>query len=40
MTKDEMVWDGQDEPVTSMPVAKGEKGGIAANDPVMNAPSC
>jgi broad specificity phosphatase PhoE len=48
MRKEEMLNDGQDEPVTSMPVRKED--GLtsslhththyAANDPVMNAPSC
>lgn len=36
MRKEEMLIDGQDEPVTSMPVMKQEYG---PNDPVMNAPS-
>lgn len=55
MRKEEMLNDGQDEPVTSMPVKKfaGSTNGsgpsnhsqvtatqYAANDPVMNAPSC
>lgn len=50
MRKEEMLNDGQDEPVTSMPV-KLHKGSAvpvtsdsgtqyAPNDPVMNAPSC
>mmetsp|Transcript_44109 Transcript_44109/g.64827 ORF Transcript_44109/g.64827 Transcript_44109/m.64827 type:complete len:528 (+) Transcript_44109:288-1871(+) len=41
MNKKEMLNDGQDEPVTSMPrlvVDKGEN--YAQDDPVMNAPSC
>lgn len=33
MPKHEMVCDGQDEPVTSMPVK-------AVTDPIMDAPSC
>jgi broad specificity phosphatase PhoE len=47
MRKEEMLHDGQDEPVTSMPVSREggsrhEPGGqtYCANDPVMNAPSC
>lgn len=36
MRKEEMMYDGQDEPVTSMPVASTNYG---PNDPVMNAPS-
>eukprot|EP00934_Nitzschia_sp_Nitz4_P001739 Nitzschia sp. Nitz4//scaffold369_size34440//3595//5478//NITZ4_007838-RA/size34440-processed-gene-0.21-mRNA-1//-1//CDS//3329549353//1739//frame0 len=45
MPKEEMLSDGQDEPVTSMPVKKRdslvEKGDeYAASDPIMNAPSC
>ena len=34
MPKHEMISDGQDEPVTSMPVKK------SSPDPVMDAPSC
>mmetsp|Transcript_40456 Transcript_40456/g.47340 ORF Transcript_40456/g.47340 Transcript_40456/m.47340 type:complete len:511 (+) Transcript_40456:71-1603(+) len=37
MDKTEMFGDGQDEPVTSMPVSNPE---YAKDDPVMNAPSC
>lgn len=52
MPKHEMINDGQDEPVTSMPVKVGkvtkesedekeEKvGDGAVSDPVMDAPSC
>lgn len=45
MRKEEMLNDGQDEPVTSMPVKQGgnhhvEPHTYAANDPIMNAPSC
>lgn len=40
MPKHEMVSDGQDEPVTSMPVKKSHKEGDTKNDPVLNAPSC
>lgn len=45
MRKEEMLHDGQDEPVTSMPVKRDgrHKPGsqtYCANDPVMNAPSC
>jgi hypothetical protein len=49
MRKEEMLHDGQDEPVTSMPVRVDSKHGAnnecniaqyALNDPVMNAPSC
>jgi broad specificity phosphatase PhoE len=44
MRKEEMLNDGQDEPVTSMPVkANGQTSPqhhYAPNDPVMNAPSC
>jgi broad specificity phosphatase PhoE len=43
MRKEEMLNDGQDEPVTSMPVKDGNGSGVAnyaPNDPVMNAPSC
>ena len=36
MRREEMLNDGQDEPVTSMPT----KTHYAPNDPVMNAPSC
>lgn len=43
MRKEEMLHDGQDEPITSMPV-RTTKGSAAThyapNDPVMNAPSC
>lgn len=38
MDKAEMLNDGQDEPVTSMPMADKIKS--YANDPIMNAPSC
>ena len=43
MTKKEMLMDGQDEPITSMP--KGSRvspppATPAHNDPIMNAPSC
>jgi hypothetical protein len=37
MPKSEMVSDGQDEPVTSMPVKKLVPKG---EDPIMDAPSC
>jgi Histidine phosphatase superfamily (branch 1) len=44
MRKEEMLHDGQDEPVTSMPVREGRHQpgtqNYCANDPVMNAPSC
>jgi broad specificity phosphatase PhoE len=51
MMKEEMLNDGQDEPVTSMPVRKndGQKAEsfvdnvnthYAPSDPIMNAPSC
>lgn len=43
MEKSEMFKDGQDEPVTSMPVGieeKKDKQEYEMNDPVMNAPSC
>jgi broad specificity phosphatase PhoE len=50
MRKEEMLNDGQDEPVTSMPIKRDDSGRIvstgstqaqyAHNDPVMNAPSC
>lgn len=46
MRKEEMLNDGQDEPVTSMPTRKEDGSAAtapthyAANDPVMNAPSC
>jgi len=40
MRKEEMLNDGQDEPVTSMPVKNLTHPHYAPNDPVMNAPSC
>lgn len=49
MGREEMLSDGQDEPVTSMPVKSDNKleaqrlptsPTYSANDPVMNAPSC
>lgn len=42
MSKKEMCADGQDEPITSMPVKKRVSGdlGDRKDDPVMNAPSC
>ena len=42
MRKEEMLNDGQDEPVTSMPLKKSmnNNGDYLQNDPVMNAPSC
>lgn len=48
MMKEEMLNDGQDEPVTSMPVLKRESNSFVENvnthyaptDPIMNAPSC
>jgi hypothetical protein len=45
MGKEEMLQDGQDEPMTSMPMRKDighqpVSQTYAANDPVMNAPSC
>ena len=49
MAKEEMLNDGQDEPVTSMPTKRGSISGTTAEevvsthyeaDPVMNAPSC
>jgi len=45
MRKEEMLNDGQDEPVTSMPVKidgrhHPEVHSYAPNDPIMNAPSC
>ena len=46
MMKEEMLNDGQDEPVTSMPVPKRESfveninTDYAPSDPIMNAPSC
>lgn len=47
MRKEEMLIDGQDEPVTSMPEKHKNASGndlpttqYAANDPIMNAPSC
>ena len=50
MMKEEMLNDGQDEPVTSMPVKGHNKRQsetimaenlvFAASDPIMNAPSC
>ena len=42
MRKEEMLNDGQDEPVTSMPLKKSmnNNGDYSQNDPVMNAPSC
>lgn len=45
MRKEEMLNDGQDEPVTSMPVKRNgrhhpEAHAYAPNDPIMNAPSC
>jgi len=46
MKKEEMMDDGQDEPVTSMPMRSTGKETVAEtenylpNDPVMNAPSC
>jgi hypothetical protein len=45
MRKEEMLSDGQDEPVTSMPVGGRDKSSIKktfsglGNDPVMNPPS-
>jgi len=49
MAKEEMLNDGQDEPVTSMPTKRASISGTTAeevvnthysSDPVMNAPSC
>lgn len=42
MRKEEMLNDGQDEPVTSMPTKSSQNDAThyAPNDPVMNAPSC
>jgi broad specificity phosphatase PhoE len=48
MKKEEMLNDGQDEPITSMPEAKIRELRIrpslelqySATDPIMNAPSC
>ena len=51
MMKEEMLKDGQDEPVTSMPTkreprkrktnpVKVENMEFSASDPIMNAPSC
>jgi broad specificity phosphatase PhoE len=46
MRKEEMLNDGQDEPVTSMPTKQKGTGhhpvaqSYAPNDPIMNAPSC
>ena len=46
MMKEEMLNDGQDEPVTSMPVLKRDSfvdnvnTHYAPSDPIMNAPSC
>jgi len=43
MPKHEMVCDGQDEPVTSMPVKGNKKASTltkSISDPVMDAPSC
>lgn len=45
MQKEEMLNDGQDEPMTSMPVKKDRRHqpiqhSYSSNDPVMNAPSC
>jgi broad specificity phosphatase PhoE len=49
MMKEEMLIDGQDEPVTSMPVATRRESAsfvkdvnthYAPTDPIMNAPSC
>jgi phosphoribosylcarboxyaminoimidazole (NCAIR) mutase len=45
MPKHEMFSDGQDEPVTSMPVNEEKKEGVDSMlsqipDPVMDAPSC
>jgi broad specificity phosphatase PhoE len=49
MAKEEMLSDGQDEPVTSMPMKRTSIKGTTAeevvnthysSDPVMNAPSC
>jgi len=42
MNKKEMLSDGQDEPVTSMPTLQMSVEGLAemAGDPVLNAPSC
>jgi hypothetical protein len=40
MNKEEMLNDGQDEPVTSMPVGTSNlHARYALNDPIMNAPS-
>ena len=42
MDKREMLKDGQDEPVTSMPTLRMSVEGLneVDDDPVMNAPSC
>lgn len=51
MRKEEMLKDGQDEPVTSMPMKRDEMDNTKKNlldtddqytaeDPIMNAPSC
>lgn len=40
MNRDEMFIDGQDEPVTSMPLKDGEGTELDEHDPIMNAPSC
>jgi broad specificity phosphatase PhoE len=47
MMKEEMLNDGQDEPVTSMPIQSDKRDSVIAEnlvfsptDPIMNAPSC
>jgi len=40
MPKHEMVNDGQDEPVTSMPMQAAKIDSYSKDDPIMNAPSC
>lgn len=40
MRREEMLYDGQDEPVTSMPVKIASEQVYHPQDPVMNAPSC
>ena len=41
MHKEEMENDGQDEPITSMPMKKQtQQPEYSPNDPIMNAPSC
>jgi len=39
MNKEEMLNDGQDEPITSMPIGPDTQARYALNDPIMNAPS-